>query len=117
MAEDEAKLKEVEYVGFGSSRGKAVYYVADDGRVYFSGLNTLPSTINLAEKIIEAVYLNEGWKEPDKLSWRGIKIRKFVDIQTHLGYSSKKPGHYEADLLQTKKVRIRKGEIPSGGLT
>jgi len=66
-----------------------VLYVIIDDRCTFTGITQTTSTINVAERIVEAIARAEGVT---------IEVLKFFDLQTHLGYG-KRPGEFEYDRL------------------
>lgn len=85
-------LKETTYsLGREGERNGQVKYLVVDTKVYFSSITMNPSSINSAEAIMVAIAESEGIK------WQEYA---FNDIQTHLGYHSKKPGQFEVDGLE-----------------
>lgn len=76
-----------------NNRSVHVMYVIDSGECVFSAVTKNPSSINVAEDIIQAICMKEHC-DPTSL--------RFFDLQTHQGYSSKSPGEFEFDQLSVE---------------
>lgn len=83
-----APLKEIAY-GKRMPYARAVY-LCDGDRIFFSGLEGHPSTINAAEQVVLAICKAEG------LEWQNCT---FYDIQTRSGYPTHEIGWYAVDRL------------------
>lgn len=96
-----AKLKVVWYGGTWERFNGRVAYVIDGTSVYFTSIPVsdrkyVTSTINAAERIVEAI------SEVEHIDWRYFA---FHDIQTWRGYEGKRRGYYAIDRLTFQSRR------------
>src|SRR3989344_5463519 len=67
-----------------------VYLITEgEGGCVYTGVTRVPSTINFAEQIIEAICAQEKVGDP--------RLLNFYDLQTHLGYSRLADGEFKFD--------------------
>lgn len=96
----EFKLARYESCGYpdcGLKYGQVLYVIIGK-KCIFTGLNdNATSTINACESIIEEILRLEGCQ---------INDLRFYDLQTHLTYSSKKPGVYDLDHIVVHHQKI-----------
>src|SRR5687767_8333583 len=78
-------------VMFETARGlwPVVYLMTEDTCVY-TGVNRGPSPINCVENIIAAICAQEH---------RATRSLRFFELNTHLGYASKRDGEFEYDAV------------------
>ncbi len=85
--------------------GDCCYFTdAIDHGTYSHGLTT---TINAAEDILTQIATEEG---------RPIRSLRYFDLQTHLGYQSKRPGQFELSELRLDQCNPDDEETEDGGI-
>jgi len=89
------QVKTAFFTSFTNQPAEFRYVITNDCCTFTAVDAQTTSSINAAEDIVEAICAQEGCQ---------FHQLRFFDLQTHLGYSSKQPGHFEYDEVELESL-------------